>query len=209
MMIEEVGVPSLVLMENAGRGASEWMLSRAEALGLSSGGAAGVICGGGNNGGDGYVLARHLVAAGVSAFLIEVGDPLRLSCDAAVNRQICAHLGLPMGKWPLSGAEIGSISCWVDAVLGAGFRSPLRALERSVLEEVGSLAAGAGALVVALDSPSGLDMDSGVAAPGALRADFTLTFGAQKVGFGAPGAAEWTGEVFVISLGAPVPPKGD
>ena len=205
MMIEEVGVPSLVLMENAGRGASEWMLSRAETLGLSSGGTAGVLCGGGNNGGDGYVLARQLVAAGLSAFLIEVGDPLRLSSDAAVNRQICVQLGLPMATWPLSGAEIGSISCWVDAVLGAGFKPPLRVLERAVLEEVGSLALAAGARVVALDSPSGLDMDSGVAAPGALRADFTLTFGARKAGFGAPGAGEWTGEVFVISLGVPEP----
>lgn len=208
MMIEEVGVPSLVLMENAGRSASQWMLSRAEVLGLSSGGTAGVLCGGGNNGGDGYVLARHLVAAGVPAFLIELGDPLRLSSDAAVNRRICAQLGIPMGTWPLSGAEIGSISCWVDAVLGAGFKPPLRIEERTVLDEIGSLAMAAGARVVALDSPSGLDMDSGVAAPGALRADFTLTFGAQKAGFLAPGAADWTGDVFVISLGAPIPPKG-
>lgn len=208
-MIEEVGVPSIVLMENAARGACDWMLSRAEALGLSSGGTVGVLCGGGNNGGDGYALARHLASAGIPVFLIEVGDPLRLSQDAVINRQICMQLGLSMSRWPPAATHFGAISCWVDALLGAGFKPPLRALERSVLESVASLVMNSGASVVALDLPSGFDVDSGIAAPGALRADFTLTFGAQKVGFGVPGAVEWTGEVFVISLGAPIQPEMD
>ncbi len=127
-MIEEVGFPGVVLMENAGGGAARWILENRASLGLSPDSKVGVLCGRGNNGGDGYVLARHLWLAGQSVVIYELGDPEELSQDAAIFRVVCHRLGLSMCRLGSDGlpAVAEETSCWVDALLGSGFRPPLR-----------------------------------------------------------------------------------
>jgi len=209
-MIEEVGVPSVVLMENAGRGAAEWIVRNRGALKLTANDLVGVLCGGGNNGGDGYVLARHLALAGQEVQIYEVSSPERLSRDAAIFRAVCLKIGLSMESWPgcdeLPGSE--EVRCWVDGVLGTGFKAPLRGNLEGLFRVVDASRRVRGATVIALDCPSGLDLDTGIPAEGSLRADATLTFGALKVGFQGPEACELVGEVSVIGLGAPVSDSG-
>ena len=204
-MIEEVGVPGLVLMENAGRGAAEWALERADELGLTRG-VWGVVCGGGNNGGDGYVMARHLSLAGVSVALFELSSPDRLSSDAAIFREVCVRLGLKAIPWGPEGSPelTEEVSCWVDAVLGTGFQGVIRAPQRGALEAIARLSHSSGCPVIALDVPSGLDADSGDPAEGALKADYTLSFGSFKVGLMGSKGRFYSGEVSVIGLGVPV-----
>lgn len=213
LAIEELGLPSVVLMENAGRGAAEALLR--EPWLPSSGAEAEVVifCGAGNNGGDGFVAARHLSNAGKRVLLVETVQPERLSPDAAVFRGVCAALGLERVDLPGPDqradllARIERSRVWVDALLGTGARgeprAPLDTWIGALDERKRALAAQHRPLLVALDLPSGLDADSGRAARATIRADRTLTFAAPKLGFLAPGAAEFLGAVEVISIGTP------
>lgn len=205
-MIEEFGIPSVVLMENAGRGAAEWILQRREELKLNPRDLVGVLCGGGNNGGDGYVLARHLALAGQEVHIYELSDPESLSPDAATFRHVCLKLGLSMALWDgdASVPRSEEVSCWVDGVLGSGFKAPLRGHLAGLFGMIESARQENSAVVIALDCPSGLDLETGIPADGALRADATLTFGALKAGFQGPDASSLVGEVIVIGLGAPL-----
>jgi NAD(P)H-hydrate epimerase len=205
-MIEEVGIPGVVLMENAGAGAARWILENRGLLGVKPEAMVGVLCGRGNNGGDGYVLARHLWLAGQSVAIYELGEPEGLSPDASIFRGVCLRVGLNMARWvnesPPSRAH--EVSCWVDAVLGSGFTPPLREDLVDLFSSLELIRSSSGAPLVALDCPSGLDIDTGNPAPGSLKADFTLTFGATKAGFQSAQAASSTGRVSVVSLGVPV-----
>jgi len=207
--IEELGIPSPVLMENAGRGAADWILARRERFGLAEGARVGVLCGKGNNGGDGYVLARHLSLAGLEVVVGESAPCAELSRDARVFRDVCAKMGVEL----VSLAEVetgagvaelmGPVALWVDSVLGTGFLPPLREPLRTLLGAIGEAVGGESAPLIALDAPSGLDVDTGEAAESCLRATATLTFGAMKVGFGRPEAASALGEAVCLPLGAP------
>ena len=208
--VEDYGLPSLVLMENAGRGASDWVLARRAELGLSHAAPVAVLCGQGNNGGDGFVMARHLALAGLAPSLVEFGRPKATKPDRELYRSVCSAMCLPMFSaeqasspgGPLEGSS--SPQLWVDCVLGTGFKGSLRGELAYELESFGRLTRDSKAPVVALDLPSGLDADSGEAEFAHIRADFTLSFGAQKAGFMASGASLALGEVFVLPLGAPL-----
>ena len=209
-MIEELGIPGIVLMENAGRGAAEWILAHREMLGLQSDGLVGILCGQGNNGGDGYVVARHLSLAGQGVVLFELVEAGSLSPDAAIFREVCVRMGVDMvtaGEEGLTNRGL-DVDCWVDAVLGSGFRPPLRANLVSLFSLVEDLRVESRSSLICLDCPSGLDIDTGMASPGAFKADITLTFGAMKAGFLAQEATSSIGNVIVISLGAPLGPDG-
>jgi len=213
LAIEELGIPGVVLMENAGRGAAGAILRAGGEGRLGSfSGAPGevvvVLCGGGNNGGDGYVAARYLREAGVDVVLCETVDPERLTPDAATFRRVTAAMGLrhlrvdPGRSFEDAGAPPRP-ALFVDGLLGTGFHGTLREPAAGVLERAAAYLAPASTPVVALDVPSGLDVDTGEADPRTLPARLTLTFAASKVGFGVPGAGRLTGEVEVISIGAP------
>ncbi len=209
--IEELGIPGVVLMENAGRGASEAILSIARELPPSSGSAtdALILCGPGNNGGDGYVVARHLHDAGLDVTLLETAVPERLSPDAAVFRRVATAMGIRQQFTPdarslsaaLAGREAGGLL--VDALLGTGFRGELRTASAELLRVISSWVEDQGAMVIALDAPSGLDVDTGEAAPDSLRATHTLTFAANKPAYTDDSALAWTGEVQLIPIGVP------
>jgi NAD(P)H-hydrate epimerase len=198
--MDEFGVPGVVLMENAGRGMAELL----RALGVR--GRVVVCCGKGNNGGDGFVIARHLDNAGVPVRVLLFADPAGLSGDAAVNHRILAASGVPLEVFAgpdldedrlrreLAGAD------WVvDALFGSGLRGPVQAPFDRVIAAVNA----AGARVLAVDIPSGLDSDTGLPLGPTVRAQHTATVAALKRGFVAPSAAEWLGQVHVIDMGAP------
>jgi NAD(P)H-hydrate epimerase len=195
----EMGLPTLVLMENAGRGAAEWLRGR-----LGSGGVV-VACGPGNNGGDGGVIARHLDAWEVPVRVVWFAVPDRLSGDAAVQRGILVRWGVAQETWegPVEPTRLDELfrgADWiVDGLLGTGLTRPVEGPLRAVIEAINR----AGRPTLALDLSSGLDADSGQPQGVAVRATATVTFVAPKLGFDRPGAAGYTGAVHVIEIGAP------
>ena len=204
--LSELGVPGLLLMENAGRGAAE---SLARRFGNPAGGVA-IVCGSGNNGGDGLVVARQLACRGVEVELFHTRAPEALRGDAALQREIVDRLGTrarSLDALALADADLEALSragLIVDALLGTGFQGELRAELATLIEHIEHARRASGAPLVALDLPSGLDADSGRPAAACVRADLTLSFCSTKLGFFAPGAAEWTGELEVVGLGLPL-----
>jgi len=167
----------------------------------------GIVCGRGNNGGDGFVIARHLENLGAEVRILLACDPAAYRGDAAVNHTVAARSGIPImslesataGEWfeALEGAD------WIiDALLGTGASAAPRGAIATAIEATNQ-ARSAGARVLAVDLPSGLDCDTGLAAGACVRADITATFVARKVGFDAPGASAYTGTVHVLDIGVP------
>ncbi len=202
--IEEYGIPGIVLMENAGLLAA---LEIEHELAAGPGSVA-ILCGGGNNGGDGYVIARQLLIRGHIVRLYSTHAEEQLSGAALTNCAAARALGLVpraiTGAAAIGSAakEWGTASILVDALLGTGFQGEVRAPLDLVIETASGLRGPHGPRVVAIDLPSGLDCDTGIPATATLRADLTLTFVARKVGFDVPGAAHWTGEVRVLPIGS-------
>jgi len=205
LAIEEYGIAGVVLMENAGANAARLL----EAHGV--GGPVAIACGRGNNGGDGFVIARHLDAAGHEVRLLLAAPVEAYAGDAAINRAIAERAGLTIAC--LAGAdeagwchELAGASWIVDALLGTGAAGPPRGAVAVAIGAINAARAAAAAQpprVLAVDLPSGLDADTG-AAPGAcVRADLTATFVADKAGFANPAAAGFTGRVHVLGIGAP------
>ena len=197
---EIYGLPTIVLMENAGRGATEILMR----LGIA--GKVVICCGKGNNGGDGLVIARHLDFAGIPVEIILTVPPDQLTGDAAVQLHIVResklliHYATPAeltGSWltdQLSGTD------WIiDALFGTGLYGPLRSPFDAVVKAINA----ANARRLAVDIPSGLDGDSGTPPGETIRADHTVTFVAQKPGFAKPGADGWLGKVHVVPIGIP------
>ncbi len=193
----ELGIPGVVLMENAGRNAASRIVS------FSSGepGPIAVVAGGGNNGGDGFVIARHLVNRGRDVIVYLVAPRKKIAGDALINLEIIERLGhdLRAVSADPSALSDGLTACAVvvDAVGGTGISGALRGDMADVVTRIND----AGRPVVAVDIPTGLDCDAGTAAQPAVRADMTVTFVAAKKGFSAPGAAAYTGEVVVVDIG--------
>ena len=198
--IGTLGVCGLVLMENAGRACADeierFFASRVRSLA--------VVAGAGNNGGDGFVIARHLAMRGwkTATFLIAPED--KLSDDAAANFRILRGLGHDLRT--CTGAELDELGrrlaefdVVVDAVGGTGIRGALRGDLARCVEQINA----AGRPVVAVDIPTGLDCDTGLAEGPAVRAVLTITMVASKKGFGVPGATQYTGEVRVVDIGVP------
>lgn len=204
--IEQYGMPGAVLMENAGRGVAEHIVA---ALGGSvEGRRVTIACGGGNNGGDGYVIARHLHNAGAEVLILTASDPARLKGEAAIHYGIARRMGLSMV--PSQSAEqvqqattpLLRSDCIVDALLGTGFAGEVRSPLRELIEAINT-AGLHGIKIVAVDIPSGLDSDTGQAGGVAVWASLTVTFVAPKVGLLADAAAGYVGRIAVVDIGVP------
>jgi NAD(P)H-hydrate epimerase len=198
--MQEFGVPGVVLMENAGRGMAELLRS----LGID--GLVVICCGKGNNGGDGFVIARHLDNAGVRVRVLLFGDPAQLSGDAAVNSRILVASGIALEVFtdPAIDAErlrreLAQADWIVDALFGSGLRGAIQ----PPFERIIAILNAAGKRVFAVDIPSGLDCDTGVPLGIAVRAHHTATVAAMKKGFLEPAATAWLGQVHLIDMGAP------
>lgn len=213
--VERYGVPGVVLMENAARAAAataqDMLGGRPEPVLI--------LCGGGNNGGDGLAIARHLHNAGHRVTVALTVEAARYGGDALVNWKIVEAMGMPVVQ---AAAEMTALirllaprdaaapagpgqdrgerpALIVDAVFGTG-------LTRAPREPFAALAAGvdaSGLPVLAVDVPSGLDCDSGRPLGACIRATRTITFAALKQGFANPESRPWTGEVVVGDIGCP------
>ena len=201
--INEYGIPGLVLMENAGRGAADAMGD----YGIY--GHVLICCGKGNNAGDGFVMARHLTLRGHHASVWLFASPDELTGDAAVNYEIIRNCGIAIREH--SDARWGNfetllhLSDWVvDALLGTGAhgtpREPIAGAIRRINRSQKK--------VLAVDLPSGLDADTGQPADPTIRARLTCTFFAEKIGLGKIAAAPFVGEIEVCDIGFPPPLAG-
>ena len=189
LAVAEYGIPGLILMENASRGIA--------AIVDAIPGSIRVFCGPGNNGGDGFGCARHLVNRGRDVTLVLVADESAFSAesDAGINLRIVRRMGVPIV--PLAEAPEAAVS--VDALFGTGLTRPLEGPYRDAVDAIN----GGTGVTVAVDLPSGLDADTGEVLGVAVRADQTATMVAPKVGFGRGAGPEHVGEVRVVDIGAP------
>lgn len=204
LAIERVGVPGVVLMENAGRNTAHIILER---IGHDTSKIVNIVCGRGNNGGDGFVIARHLHICGVTTGIYLCADPDALTGDAAVMFNIVRQM--PIHIFPVADDDgIGRhCAAWkkedifVDALLGTGFSGQVRQPMATLIDRINDLQC---SHVFAVDVPSGLDCDTGQPAASTVRADCTVTFVAAKKGLTEPGADQYTGEVVVANIGCPL-----
>jgi NAD(P)H-hydrate epimerase len=197
--IADYGLPGVVLMENAGRGAAELLVE----LGIAG---RVVICAGkGNNGGDGFVIARHLENRGFETNVLLFCKPADLTGDAATNYRVLAAAEQPrleLGSAPDAGElerQLSAADWIVDALLGTGTQGTIREPYLTAIAAINR----AHKKVFAVDLPSGMDCDTGQPLGACVEADHTATFVARKAGFDAPGAERLTGEVHVIDIGVP------
>ncbi|MCU0913407.1 MAG: NAD(P)H-hydrate epimerase [Planctomycetes bacterium] len=201
--IEEIGVPGVVLMENAGRSCAELIQQK---LAHQAEARVCLFCGTGNNGGDGFVIARHLLNAGLRARTVLCGAREKVRSDARINLEILERLGHPVElldpgtDQPAVRVQTfaGDADVVVDALFGTGLHGEVQQEHRRLLEAIDGLAKP----VLAVDIPSGLDCDTGRPLGAAVRAAWTVTFVAMKKGFLAwPEARHYTGEVYVAPIG--------
>lgn len=197
--VDEYGMHSLLLMENAGRGLADVIEP------LRPAGTVVICCGGGNNGGDGFVLARHLDLRNMPVKVLLFAQPEKLRGDAAANYRTLALSDVPIDVFgqhqhpmPLAQA-CGGAGLIVDALLGTGATGDPRPPLDAVIDQLNDLPID----ILAVDIPSGLDCDTGEPSAHTIRASNTCTFVAMKVGFLARGAADFTGQVRVLDIGAP------
>ncbi|MFT3786132.1 MAG: NAD(P)H-hydrate epimerase [Tepidisphaeraceae bacterium] len=193
--ISKYGLPGIVLMENAARAvahAANEMLAGAGRTVL-------IVCGGGNNGGDGYAAARHLHNLGQRVALLPVKSPDELTGDALTNWRVASAMGIP--KLP---ARVQTLDADVDLIIDAVFGTGLNAAPRDFAAEMIERISTNGAPVLAVDLPSGLDCDAGQPLGRAcVRAAQTVTFVAEKIGFANPTSHDYTGEIVVADIGCP------
>ncbi len=197
--IADYGLSGPVLMENAGRGAAELLVE----LGIAG---RVVICTGkGNNGGDGFVIARHLEIRGYETNVLLFCNPAELTGDAATNYRVLVaaeQTRLVLGSAPVArelDRQLSSADWIIDALLGTGTQGTIREPYLTAIAAINR----AHKRVFAVDLPSGMDCDTGQPLGACVKADHTATFVARKVGFDAPGAEQLTGEVHVIDIGVP------
>lgn len=189
--MDEFAIPGIRLMLRAGRVAFDALRARWPCVRSVT-----VVCGGGNNGGDGYVIAGLAADAGLDVQLIEVADASKLLGDAAIARRYALErLGeTGVGDWPVGGDVV------VDALLGTGLTRRVRPPFQAALERINA----AGKPVLAVDVPSGIDADTGgLHTPQPVRADLTVSFVAAKLGLFTGPAVDLVGEVIVDDLGVP------
>jgi len=200
---ERYGVPSLALMENAGRAVVDFLEER---FGPLPDQRIAVVCGRGNNGGDGLVVARLLRDRGLQPRVILLADPNAVKGDARVNLDRLASSSLPEvvvhpDAWRRLRQTLTGTSVLVDAILGTGLSKPLEGFLLDVVRDLN--AALPQARAVAVDLPSGISADSGELIGECVRADASVTFTAPKIAHVFPPACQCVGEWFVKQIGTP------
>jgi len=195
--IEKRGIPAATLMERAGEAVAR------EVIRLAGSDLVSIVCGYGNNGGDGFVVARLLSEAGYETRVFTAGRARPFTPETQGNADKAAALGIALepvndeaGLGYLASSLKGS-SVIVDALFGIGLRGPLDESARRVIEAINA----ARKPVIAVDTPSGLDADTGMPLPVAVKATKTVTMGYPKAGFRAPGAAAYLGELIIADIG--------
>jgi NAD(P)H-hydrate epimerase len=191
--VEEYGLPGIVLMENAARNAAELFARLNPSRERTA-----VVCGIGNNGGDGLAMARHLDRLGQTAQIFLIGGDDRLTADARVQLRVVRAMGLPLVVSE-SAPELSGYGWVIDALFGTGLARPVGPPHDAVIRAMNS----SGARILAIDVPSGLDADTGQPLGLAVRAHTTVTFVGMKEGFAFRHAREYVGELHFADIGTP------
>ncbi len=200
--INKLGIPGMVLMENAGRSCAELIKEKLEGTASPK---VCIFCGTGNNGGDGYVIARYLLNSGFEVVVTICGERSKIKGDAKINLDILEGLGQIIEDLKLNDADIlgrvkdcaAGANMIVDSLFGTGLSGQLSDEYKQLIEGINAQECP----VLAVDIPSGLDCDSGEPLGAAVKANYTVTFVAVKGGFKAVKAEEYTGEISVASIG--------
>ncbi len=207
---EQYGIPSILLMENAARSITD--ICADALIECTERPSVLVLAGTGNNGGDGLAAARHFSNLGARVGVILAGPEERVSGDAMINLTIARRMGVPIKifnperpRAALSSlpASFSRPTLVVDAVLGTGFAGALRPEAAALLNLCNTLG-DEGASVFAVDLPSGLDADTGEAAPGCVRADFTVSLISFKHGMLTESGRRFCGEIVLGEIGVPM-----
>jgi NAD(P)H-hydrate epimerase len=200
--IEEIGIASLVLMENAGRQVAAAIEAAYE---TELRGRVAVLCGRGNNGGDGFVVARTLLQRGVDTLVFVLGSVADIRGDARTNLDVLGRLGVTVVEiadaqsWELHFSEISKCSLIVDAIFGTGLRSPLSGMLETVVADVNA----SDVPVVSIDLPSGISADTPHLIGDCVDAALTVTLAAPKLPLVLPPAEAFAGDVVIADIGIP------
>lgn len=200
--IQDIGIASLVLMENAGRQVVAAMESLYPDLAERR---IAVVCGKGNNGGDGFVVARTLQQRGFDVSVFVVGSLAEIEGDARINLNILGNIGQTVVEvadetaWELHGAEIAQHDLIVDALFGTGLSTPLTGFLETVVADLNE----SGVPIVAIDLPSGMSADTPDLIGDCIEAAVTVTLGAPKLPLVLPPAETKAGEVVIADIGIP------
>lgn len=192
--IDEFGIPGIVLMENAASALAERALAM---LATHHSDNAIILAGPGNNGGDGYALARKLSNAGINTTITRCADPERITGDARTNHDIAAAMRIPFQPFDPALNPGGAII--IDALLGTGATSAPRGDIAAAIDWINNT----NRPVLSVDLPSGMDCDTGEPLSPTVTAHETVTFVGWKLGFTNPDARRYTGNITVGDIGAP------
>ncbi len=192
--IEHGGLPGITLMARAAEAAFARLVRRWPAPAAIA-----VVCGGGNNGGDGYLIAALARKRGLPVTVFTVGDPARLSGDAASARQHALDEGVAVASWAAGCLPAGPGAVIVDALLGTGLGGPVRAAAAAVIDAINA----SGLPVLAVDIPSGLCADTGQVLGTAVRATATVTFIGRKRGLYTAAGPALAGDLEFDDLAVP------
>jgi len=197
--IEGYGIPSPLLMENAARSAYEFIVELLQDV--VPGFSIVVICGSGNNGGDGFALARHLNDI-FAVDVLWIGNEEKMSPETHTNYRVCKSIGMNV-RHIENTAELNDIEwgydCVIDAMIGVGGSENIRGIAGDILKIVNSLPV----FRIAVDAPTGLNTLTGKAGTNCFRADLTVTMYAKKTGQVLADGPDYCGEILVANLGAP------
>ena len=204
--MDEYSLPGIVLMENAGRNASEAIVRLFDSISDQN---VVVLVGPGNNGGDGLVIARYLELAGAKVRVVLASPPQRFRGDSLTNLEIIKRSGI--NQVCLAGAvavqwqnALLSATCVIDAILGTGATDAARGDSKVAIESIlGRMKIDPRPRVISIDVPSGFDCDRGVPCGPCVCANETLTFVASKQGFKTNGAEIYTGRIQIVDIGVP------
>ncbi|HKY21496.1 MAG TPA: NAD(P)H-hydrate dehydratase [Vicinamibacterales bacterium] len=200
--VDDIGIPSMVLMENAGRQVVAALEAAHDDLADKY---VAVLCGPGNNGGDGFVVARTLHQRGVEVSVFVIGTITSIKGDARLNVEILGRLGLTVVEiadeqaWDLHFSEISQCDLIVDAIFGTGLKSPLAGMMETVAADVNA----SGLPVIAIDLPSGLSADHAEPIGECIRATMTVTLAAPKLPLVLPPGESQAGNIVVADIGIP------
>lgn len=193
--IGKYGIPGIVLMENAGRATADVILSEYPYTQEAA-----VFAGGGNNAGDGFVIARQLISEGIDVVTYVASDPKKYKGDALTNFKALKKLGGEIVELGGSLRKFRTADIIIDALLGTGLERPVEGFYKKTIEFINNQPAP----VIAVDLPSGLDSDTGHPLGAAVEADITVTYALPKIGTCVFPGADYAGDVFLVNITSPV-----
>ena len=200
--INSLAIPGVVLMENAGRSCAELIIEKLQKKDAPK---VCIFCGTGNNGGDGYVIARHLRNNGFKVKVMILGEQSKIKGDAKINLDILYALKQPVEYVNPESPDISSrvedftkdADMIIDGLLGTGLTGVVKNGYKQIIDTINKIHSP----VLSVDIPSGLDCDTGEPLGTAVTADYTVTFVALKKGFALEKAKLYTGDIYIASIG--------